>query len=58
MLTQEQLVSRMWLEETKQELNTLKRKMNDNTNAVISIMINSCANKLLSQQINQTNLIN
>ena len=50
MLTQEQLVSRRWLEETKQELKTLKTKLNGNTNAVISSLINGCANKLLAKQ--------
>jgi hypothetical protein len=48
MFTQEQLVSRKWLEETKEELKTLKTKLNGNTNAVISSLISGCANKLLA----------
>jgi hypothetical protein len=50
MLTQEQLVSRKWLEETKEELQTLKTKLNGNTNAVISSLISGAASKLLIKQ--------
>ena len=49
MLTEEQLAHRIWLEETQLELKALKTKLNNNTNAVISSLINGCVNKLLSR---------
>lgn len=49
MLTKEQLKHRTWLEETKQELQTLKIQLNNNTNAVISSLINGSASKLLTK---------
>jgi hypothetical protein len=49
MLTKEQLKHRTWLAETEKELQILRTQLNNDTNAVISSLINGCASKLLAK---------
>ena len=45
MLTEQQLKCRVWLEETQVELKDIKRSVNGNTNAAISLLINKVTDK-------------